>query len=213
MRHSHLLLAALCVGSMSLIACSAAESSVGVPGQSNHAPGSGSTSGNGSASNGGNSGNSGTSGSTGNGATPPASGGSNTGSGGGTTPPSGGNTPPPADASTITSSETWSTGKQISKSVVIAAGATVTIAPGAQITIADSASITVQGTLTASSSTGSQHVALNGTAWAGIVVAPGGTLSLDGVDITNAATAIDTQSGNVGAKLDNGSINAAATPF
>src|SRR5438034_531591 len=110
MRHSQaLLLATLCAGAMSIVACSAAESSVGTPGQ-------------------------------------PHRSGSNTGTGSG-------------------------------------------------------------------AGTGAAHAKLTGSAWTGLIIASGGTLALDGVDVDNAATAINTQSGNAGAKLDNGSIHAPTTPF
>jgi hypothetical protein len=88
--------------------------------------------------------------------------------------------------------ETWADGKQITGNVVIATGATVTIAPGASIHVANGATITVQGKLQAQAK--SQHAKLAGDAWGGIVVS-GGALDLEGVDLTNAATAISVQSG------------------
>jgi hypothetical protein len=80
------------------------------------------------------------------------------------------------------------------------------------VTVAANAAITVQGTLTASSATPT-HAKLTGTSWTGIVVGSGGTLTLDGVDITNATTALQTSAGAVKAEYDDGTITASGTPF
>jgi hypothetical protein len=96
--------------------------------------------------------------------------------------------------------------------VTIAAGDTVTIAPGAKITVAAGVTVTVAGTLTASSATPT-HAALTGSGWTGIVVASGGTLTLDGVDVSGAQTALDVQGGNAQAEYDNGTIDGATVPF
>lgn len=117
------------------------------------------------------------------------------------------------DASSTTGSATWADGMQLTSSVVIGPGATVTIAPAAKITIGAGVTITVEGTLTASSSSGTHALLESASKWGGIIVAKGGTLSLDGVDLTNAATAIDTQSGNAAAAYDNATITAAGIPF
>jgi hypothetical protein len=89
---------------------------------------------------------------------------------------------------------------------------TVTIAPGATVTVSASALLTVEGTLSASSAT-PKHAILTGTGWTGISVGSGGTLSLDGVDITGATTALATLSGATKAEYDDGTITAATTPF
>src|SRR5262249_31574645 len=121
-----------------------------------------------------------------------------------TTPPE-----PDIDASSTDQNETWSDGKVIDGSVSIASGVTVTIAPGAKITIAAGASIVVKGTLSTSSS-GSHAVLGDGNAkWGGIVVASGGTLALDGVDLKKAGVRV--QGGNADAKLTNASIDGVAT--
>jgi hypothetical protein len=110
---------------------------------------------------------------------------------------------------------TWNDGEQIQQSVVIAAGVTVTIAPGATVTLAAGASITVLGTLTGSSMTGSHAVltAPSSGTWAGIVVGSGGTLSLEGVDLTNAVTGIEAQGGDSAATYNGGTITGAQMPF
>jgi hypothetical protein len=95
--------------------------------------------------------------------------------------------------------------------VTIASGVTVTIAPGATVTVMAGSTIAVAGTLTASSAT--THAKLTGTGWTALSVASGGTLTLDGVDITGAATALQTQVGAVKAEYDAGTITGAATPF
>jgi hypothetical protein len=88
----------------------------------------------------------------------------------------------------------------------------VTIAPGATVNLAASAVINVDGTLTASSATGT-HAKLTGSSWTGISVASGGTLTLDGVDITGASTALATLTGATDAEYDDGTITGSATPF
>ncbi len=122
--------------------------------------------------------------------------------------PSGATAPPPAGKSI--GDETWSDGKTLDGNVTVAAGATVTIAPGATITVVNGAAITVKGKLTVASS--ATHAKLTGTTWTGLVIASGGTLDADGLDITNADSAIWTETGNADAKLSNGSIDG-ATPF
>jgi hypothetical protein len=98
--------------------------------------------------------------------------------------------------------------------VTISAGATVTIAPGATINIGAGTAITVAGTLKVDSA--ATHAKLTGTGWAGVVVASGGTLSANGLDISGVTgpndKAIWTQAGNTDATLTNGTITA-STPF
>ena len=138
------------------------------------------------------------------------SGGVSGGGGGGTnggTPDGGSGTPPV----TTNGDETWATGKTISGSVNIAAGSTVTIAPGAIVDVASGATITVAGTLKGTST--ATHAKLTGTAWGGLVVASGGALTLDGVDLENAASPLAISKGNTSATYNNGTITAASTPF
>jgi hypothetical protein len=90
------------------------------------------------------------------------------------------------------------------------AGDTVTIDPGATINVGAGVTITVLGTLTASSET--THAKLTGSSWVGIVVGGGGTLSLDGVDITGASAALDIQSTGT-AEYDHGTITGSAATF
>lgn len=119
-------------------------------------------------------------------------------------------TPAPTPGAEI-GSETWADGKQVSASVTIKAGATVDIAPGASVTAGTGVSITVKGTLSVKSS--ATHAKLGGANWKGIVVASGGTLNVDGLDITNAEIGMWTQAGNLDAVMLNSTITNAATPF
>jgi hypothetical protein len=116
---------------------------------------------------------------------------------------------PTSDATTtLTQDETWADGKSIGTSVVVAKGVTVTIASGASITVAAGRSIRIEGALNAKSA--AAHAKIAGTGWTGIVVASGGKLSFDGVDISNASLTLDVQSGGT-ATYDHGAI--VGTPF
>ena len=132
-------------------------------------------------------------------------------SSGGTTGSGSGGSSSGGAGMTISADTTWADGQTIGMSVTIAPGVTVTIAPGATVTVAAGSTIAVAGTLTASSAT--THAKLTGTSWTALSVASGGTLTLDGVDITGAGTALQTQAGAVSAEYDDGTITAAATPF
>jgi hypothetical protein len=119
-------------------------------------------------------------------------------------------TPAPA-AGTNIGSEIWKNGKQIPANITIQAGATVEIDPGATVTASTGVAITVKGTLSVTAS--ANHAKLVGQNWKGIVIASGGTLNVDGLDISDAEVGAWTQTGNAGAILLNSSITNAATPF
>ena len=112
----------------------------------------------------------------------------------------------PMASPVISADETWTDGKMIPANVDIdiASGAKVQIAPGAMISVAPGASITVHGSLAAASK--DDHVKLSGSNWKGIVVAGGGSLALQGVDIEGAKVAIQVNAGNVAAAYDYGTI-------
>src|SRR5882757_8907051 len=98
-----------------------------------------------------------------------------------------------SDAGMVTTeagTETWEDGKTISSDVLIPSGATVTIAPGATVTMGDNVLIRVEGSLVCASASGT-HATLTGSAWQGIQVATHGVVTLDGLDLTNASTALD----------------------
>jgi hypothetical protein len=111
----------------------------------------------------------------------------------------------------MTADETWQTGKMLTGTVTIAPSVTITIAPGAVVTLDATAKIVVQGTLKASSQ--ATHAKLTGASWGGVEVASGGTLSLVGVDVENATTALAVDAGNASAEYDSGTITASSTPF
>jgi hypothetical protein len=83
---------------------------------------------------------------------------------------------------------------------------TVTIANAAQITVASGVSITVAGTLIAT--TGSTHAKISGTGWTGILVAAGGTLTADSLDLSGASMDVTGT-----ATYSNGTISAASAPI
>ena len=128
--------------------------------------------------------------------TPAASGGSQSGAG--------------ADGA-IAADVTWSGDVHLTQAVTIAAGATVTIAPGTTITCDDGVAVTVRGAL-ASAAGGARSLFVS-EGWSGIVVAQGGSLALDDVDIENARAAIEVQAGAAGARYDRGTIRASKAPF
>ena len=131
-------------------------------------------------------------------------------SGGGSGSSSSGGSDAGAGAMTL-GTGSWTDGQTLASSVIIGAGATVTIDPAATVNLGAGVTITVLGTLTASSA--AAHAKLTGAAWTGIVVASGGTLSLDGVDLVNAASAIVVQKGAAAAAYDDATITAATAPF
>jgi hypothetical protein len=110
---------------------------------------------------------------------------------------------------------TWVDGTSHVSGVIIASGMTVVIAPGAAIGMGATAGITVQGTLIAHSACG-PHAQLTWPAGAastsGIVVTSGGTLVLDGVDVTGANAAL-TVLGGADAEYDHARIDGATAPF
>jgi hypothetical protein len=121
----------------------------------------------------------------------------------GSTAPAGPTSVP--DPGTAIGSDTWATGKTIASNISINAGSTITISPGATVNVGPNVAITVNGTLKVAST--DAHAKLTGSGWAGIIVASGGTLSIDGLDITGAQSAIWTQAGNLDATLTNSSID------
>jgi hypothetical protein len=117
----------------------------------------------------------------------------------------------PDPGTQVSADATWADGKQIAANMTIAAGTTVTIAPGAVVTFADNVALTVIGTLKVAA-TATKHSKFTGQTWGGIVIAPGGTLTADGLDFENAGSAIWTQAGNADATYTNGVITG-QTPF
>jgi hypothetical protein len=69
----------------------------------------------------------------------------------------------------------------------------------------------VQGTLKGTTST--PHATITGAGWTGILVATGGTLTLDSVDVVGAMVGVGTQSGTMSATLTNCKLTTVAAPF
>ena len=120
--------------------------------------------------------------------------------------------PAPTPSANEVGTETWATGKAIpAAGVTIKAGATVTIDSGAAVTVGAGGAITIKGSLVVK--TGATHASISGMNWKGIVVASGGTLNVDGLDIKDAEIAVFTQKGNLDATLLNSSVLNAGNPF
>ncbi len=118
--------------------------------------------------------------------------------------------PAPAPGTEI-GTETWKDGKLLPLSVSIKAGAIVDIEPGAKVSASSGVAITVNGTLRVAAS--ANHAKLGGMNWKGIVIAKGGTLTVDGLDISDSESGVWTMTGNADATMLNSSITNAATPF
>jgi hypothetical protein len=191
---------ALCIGAGCSTAAPGAPAIESDAGGSVDSPWEGGAGGGGSASGGG----------TGDGASGGGAGVSASGGGAGVSA-SGGGAADVSSGGAIMASGTWADGQRLSGNIVIPSGNTVTVAPGAAIAIEAGTTVTVAGTL-AGSSASPTHAKIAGPAWTGIVVAPGGVLSLDGVDIAGASTALDVQRG-AKAEYDDGNIDGAAMPF
>jgi len=175
------LLATLIATSAVVVACSSSPSTGGDgspithPGDTSSGSGSSGSSSGGSSSGGGSSGG--------------GSGSSGSGSGSSSGGSSSGSTVDAGPTSTISADTTWADGMKITGPTTIAAGVTVTIANGATITVSAGASITIEGTLTATNAT--KHAVLTGTGWPGLVIAAGGTLNANSLDISGATLALD----------------------
>jgi len=110
-------------------------------------------------------------------------------------------------------------GATLSAPLEIPAGMTVTIPPGARLVAAPGVTITVRGVLVVASA--SRHARIGATtampdtshAWGGLVVASGGRLDADGLDLAGAATALTLAEGSAGARYDDGTISDGGIPF
>ncbi len=116
----------------------------------------------------------------------------------------------PGGTSTVTADAKWST-QSLKGNVVVAAGVTLTINPGATITCAKGATITVLGTLKVAAK--DNHAKLTCASWQGVVIAKGGTLDAEGLEIENADTGLRTNDGNAAGRFDYGAVRATASPW
>jgi hypothetical protein len=110
-------------------------------------------------------------------------------------------------------------GVQLTEPLEIPAGMTVTIPAGAKIVAAPGVVITVRGVLAVASA--KTHARIGTAAppvddtqrWGGLVVASGGRLDAEGLDLAGAATALSIKAGSAGARYDAGTISDSEVPF
>jgi hypothetical protein len=120
---------------------------------------------------------------------------------------------PPANAGPL------GDGAQLTASLDIPAGMTVTIPPGARITAAPGVTITVSGILSIAAATNHARIGMAAPPtdptqdWGGIVIATGGQLDADGLDLADAATALEVQGDSMSSRYDDGTISDAQVPF
>ena len=119
--------------------------------------------------------------------------------------------PQPVASGRLERDDTWFDGKQIKGEVTIPDFVTITIAEGATVKCENGAKIIVQGNLRSSAK--NKHAKISCKTWQGIVVAQGGALISEGLDLENPDIGITTQAGLVDAKWDYGVMTGAQTPF
>jgi hypothetical protein len=107
-------------------------------------------------------------------------------------------------------------GTHLTESLDVAAGTTISIAPGAHLLIDKDKTITIHGTLKVASGDG-KHAriapATAGDTWGGLVVAAGGTLDADGLDLDGTTKAVSVLPGATAARYDRGTISGVEVPF
>jgi hypothetical protein len=118
---------------------------------------------------------------------------------------------PDARAGDIRGSDVWKDGLLLTGTVTIAPGADVEIAPGATITCAEGAQILVGGTLRAKAK--DAHAKITCETWLGILVAQGGVLDLEGVELENAVVGITATEGAGRASFADGMVTDSLRPF
>lgn len=111
----------------------------------------------------------------------------------------------------IRQSETWKDGDKIVGVVSIFEGATVEIEPGAKIGCTPAARIQVGGTLRVRA--GANRVKISCPTWGGIVVAVNGHVELEGIDLANPESGIETTKGADDTTISKSSITASIRPF
>jgi hypothetical protein len=106
-------------------------------------------------------------------------------------------------------------GTHLKESLEIAAGSTISIAPGARVTVDKDVTITIHGTLKVASAGTHARIApaTAGDTWVGLVVAQGGTLDAEGLDLDGATKALNVLTGATAARYDHGTISGVEVPF
>lgn len=111
----------------------------------------------------------------------------------------------------IRASEVWKDGLVLTGSVTIYPGAEVEIAPGATITCAEGASILVGGMLRTKSAGARARITCG--SWLGVLVAQGGRLDLEGLELENAKAGITTTEGAGESRFVDGAVLRTLKPF
>src|SRR5262249_49781071 len=99
------------------------------------------------------------------------------------------------------------TAMHVTAPIDVAAGMTMTIEPGSVLRAAPGVMVTIHGTLKVASAAGAHariEEASAGDGWGGLVVAAGGTLDADGLDLSGAPKALHVLPGAVAARYDHG---------
>jgi hypothetical protein len=106
-------------------------------------------------------------------------------------------------------------GAHLTAALEIPAGTTATIPAGAKILADPGVMVVVHGTLVVASAKAHARIAAADSMhpWGGIVVANGGRLDADGLDLASADTALTVSAGSLGARYDHGTMTAPAVPF
>jgi hypothetical protein len=106
-------------------------------------------------------------------------------------------------------------GTHLTDSLDVAAGSTISIAPGAHLVVDKDVTITIHGTLKVASAARHARIApaTTGDTWVGLVVATGGTLDADGLDLDGVTKALHVMPGAAGARYDHGTISNVEVPF
>ncbi len=111
----------------------------------------------------------------------------------------------------IRQSQTWTNGTKLGGIIRIFEGVTVEIEPGARIECTEAVQIQVGGTLRVKSP--GQRATITCPRWRGILVAANGEVELEGVDLENPETGVETTRGAKPTKITDSSITNSTWPI
>jgi hypothetical protein len=111
----------------------------------------------------------------------------------------------------IRQSQTWKNGTRLTGVIRIVEGVTVDIEPGARISCTEAVQILLGGTLRVKSA--GNHATISCPGWRGILVAKNGTLDLEGIDLENPETGIESTPGAGAITIKDSSISNSVRPF
>jgi len=117
---------------------------------------------------------------------------------------------PDTRAGDIRQNDVWKNGVELNGVVSIYPGATVEIAPGATVKCTPGTKILVAGVLKKAAGARSRITCAD---WTGIVVAQGGVVDFDGMDVDNASVPIETTEGAGDSILQNSTLKSSLKPF